>query len=819
MRLAYPFTAIVGQERAKLALLLSVVDPDLGGVLLVGPKGSGKSTLVRALEDVLPEVEYVEGCPYHCDPRDLRHLCPGCRERLEREGHLPTARRRMSLVELPIGASEDGLLGTIDTEAALREGVKRIKPGLLARANQNILYIDDVNFLPDHLVDCILDPAASGWSIVEREGVSLLHPARFTLIASMNPEEGELRPQILDRFALRVELELIEKPELRAEIARRNVEFEENPEGFYKRYADEQRRLRERLERARSLLPKVEVSRHIMEGVAEACSRLGVEGLRSDLAVIRAARALAALEGRTEVEEDDILRVFDLATAHRIREEPKRRIAAGVIREVLLGGAPGGVIEKPVRLKPSLEVSPSRVSARRIKKMRRRRLPLSWLLHALAVAGLLIALSFVLSMFTLFVRALILNQPITEAVRMMTPKLIFLHLVLVSALFLLFSLLFSRRVVQPVVYLYTYLGSELRRRIVLQQSHPPERYEAEKPMEDSTIINIPVIASLRRLYRVLVGKGAKLMEAGGRRRVYRFEMVRRGRRLKGGVGRRSKLRARSRRGRYVSYEFPKEKPWDIALGPTIRAAAPHQPYRERCGLALRVEPEDVRVKVREMRAPLTIVLLLDMSESMIPSLPNVRNAILSMRDIVLRRRDRLALIVFKGEGAATLQTPTTNIELVVRKLRDIGASDLTPLASGMFEAWRVLRNERLKNKEAIPILVIISDGIANVPLDSPLSPHTRKRYVNHAQADVIDVAHLLRREGIRTLVINPAHVEHDEISERYKRGIEERTGKIWLEPKELLMEIPRITGGYYYGITERGELEEALLMEAFTILR
>ena len=220
-----------------------------------------------------------------------------------------------------------------------------------------------------------------------------------------------------------------------------------------------------------------------------------------------------------------------------------------------------------------------------------------------------------------------------------------------------------------------------------------------------------------------------------------------------------------------------------------------------------------------MRAPLTIVLLLDMSESMIPSLPNVRNAILSMRDIALRRRDRLGLVVFKGEGAVTLQTPTSNIDLVVRRLRDVGASDLTPLASGMFEAWRILRNERLRNREIIPILVIISDGIANIPLESPLSPHTRGRYVNHAQADVIDVAHLLRREGIRTLVINPAHVEHDEASERYKRGIEERTGKIWLEPKELLMEIPRITGGYYYGITERGELEEALLMEAFTILR
>jgi Mg-chelatase subunit ChlD len=604
------------------------------------------------------------------------------------------------------------------------------------------------------------------------------------------------------------------------EVVRRNLAFEENPEGFYKLYEEKQRRLREGLERARRLLPEVEVPRRVMEGIAEACSRLEVEGLRSDLAVIRAAKALAALEGRRQVEEGDVLEVFDLAISHRIREGPRRRSTTSVLREVLLGGVPGEVLERPVRLKPSLEMPPSEVSAPYIKRMRRRRLPLGWMLHAVVVAALLFALSFILSMLTLFLRAMMLNQPITEAMRSMTPRLLSFHLAIVSSLFLLISILFPRKVVRPVVYLYTYLGSGLRRRIVLRQSHPVEREEVKRPMEASTIINIPVIASLRRLYRVLVGKGAKLLEAKGRKRFYKFEMVRHGeRRLRGGIGRQSKMRARSRRGFYVSYEYPKEKPWDVAIGPTIRAAAPHQPYRERRGLALRVEVDDIRVKVREMRAPLTVVLLLDMSESMIPSLPNVRNAILSMRDLVFRRRDRLGLIVFKGEGAVTLQTPTTNIDLVVRRLRDVGASDLTPLPSGMFEAWRVLRNEKLKNKEILPILVIISDGIANIPLESPLSPHTRRRYINHAQADVIDVAYLLRREGIRTLVINPAHVEKDEVSERYKQGIEERTGKMWLQPKELLMEIPRITGGYYYGITERGELEEVLLTEAFTVLR
>jgi magnesium chelatase subunit D len=231
-----------------------------------------------------------------------------------------------------------------------------------------------------------------------------------------------------------------------------------------------------------------------------------------------------------------------------------------------------------------------------------------------------------------------------------------------------------------------------------------------------------------------------------------------------------------------------------------------------------VAVEDVRVKVREMRTPITMVLLLDVSESMIASLPNVRNAILSMRDIVFKKRGRLGLVIFKGESASTLQVPTTNIDLIVKKLREVGASDLTPLASGMFEAWRLLRNEKAKNKHIIPVLVIISDGIANIPLESPLSQHARPLHVNTAQADVIDVAHLLRREGVRTLVINPSHSPEEETPlSRYKTGIMKRYGKMWYRPTELLLEIPRISGGYYYGIGEEGGLEEVILTQALSI--
>jgi magnesium chelatase subunit D len=271
-------------------------------------------------------------------------------------------------------------------------------------------------------------------------------------------------------------------------------------------------------------------------------------------------------------------------------------------------------------------------------------------------------------------------------------------------------------------------------------------------------------------------------------------------------------------GRYVSYEFPNSQPWDIAITPTLRAAAPYQLHREKGNLALKIFPEDIRVKVKEMKAPLTVILLLDMSESMVASLQNMRNAIMSMRNIAFKRQDRVGLVVFKGQGASTVQPPTSNLSLVTRKLLDLGASDLTPLASGMYEASRIIRNETAKNKSTIPVLVIISDGIANIPLESPLNNHTRLMYINKAQADVIDVSHLLKRMGVTTLVINPSHKPAGQLSETLPKKTSAQTGKKWLEPTEMLTEIPRITGGYYYGIEEGGSLEELFLTEAFSIL-
>ena len=831
-RPAYPFTAFVGQEKAKTALMLSAIDPRLGGVLITGPKGSGKSTIVRALRDILPVTEYVEGCPFNCNPKEPTQICPPCRERLGRGGELPVAYRRMRIVELPVSATEDGLLGTTDPEEAFRKGVKVLQPGLLGKANQNILYIDGVNLLPGHLVDCILDPAVSGWNVVQREGLSLAHPSRFTLIASMNPEEGELRPQILDRFALKVDMDRLTDPKKREEVARRNLSFEEDPAAFCKEHEVEQARLRERIQEAREALSSIKVPETVMRGIAEACSKLRVEGVRSDIAILKAARALAAFEERDTVEPDDAVRVFDLALRHRIKEEGGETSAWAHMEElkrILFREAPPKVDKEALELGPSMaDISletasvsppPGRAGRRRIRIPS----PLNSLIYILTVVALIFFLSVVSSMTSLFLQAMFYGLPIEVLRKALTFRRVLLHFCVLGSVFAVLFLL-SRRIRRPVVYLYTYLGSGIKRQIVQQQAYPAyeEGGEEKKAVETSNIINIPLYASLRRLYKMIVGKGAKILEVGLRekRRRYKF-LFEPGadRRLRSTVGRQTKTKARSEYGRYVSYEFPKSKPWDLALGPTIRAAAPFQRSRDRGGLALKVDVEDVRVKVREMRAPTTVVLLLDMSESMIPALVNVRNAVLSMHDIVSKKRGRVGLVIFKGQGATTLQSPTANLNLVAKRFMEVGASDLTPLAPGMFEARRVLNNEKVKNKDAIPVLVIISDGIANIPLESPLSTDSRSRFLNRAQADVIDVAYLLLREGVRTLVINPSHVPPGSIpASKYTKNKAEQSGKQWLEPTELLMEIPRITGGWYYGIGEEGELEQVILTKAFRVL-
>lgn len=328
-RAVFPFTAIVGQEEMKLALLLNVIDPKVGGVMIMGDRGTGKSTTIRALADLLPEMEVVADDPFSSDPHNPELMSDEVRDRLTRGETLPVAKKKVTMIDLPLGATEDRVCGTIDIEKALSEGVKAFEPGLLAKANRGILYVDEVNLLDDHLVDVLLDSAASGWNTVEREGISIRHPASFVLVGSGNPEEGELRPQLLDRFGMHAEIRTVRDPELRVKIVEERSQFDRNPQDYLSQHQETQQELQERLLQAQSLLPSVEISHELRVQISQVCAELDVDGLRGDIVTNRAAKALAAFEGRTEVTLDDIRRIITLCLRHRLRKDPMETIDSG----------------------------------------------------------------------------------------------------------------------------------------------------------------------------------------------------------------------------------------------------------------------------------------------------------------------------------------------------------------------------------------------------------------------------------------------------------------------------------------------------------
>jgi magnesium chelatase subunit D len=318
----FPFTAIVGLERMKRALVLNAIYPAIGGVLISGERGTAKSTAVRALAALLPKIAVVADCPYSCDPEHPDEACLSCRERHARGESLPVTIRQVRMVELPVGATEDRMLGTIDIEAALQDGTYRFEPGLLAAAHRGILYVDEVNLLPDHLVDALLDVAASGVNVVEREGISFTHPARFILVGTMNPEEGELRPQLLDRFGITAEVLTLRDPELRYEVVRRRLAFERDPGGFRHDWELQEQEEAERIREAARSLPRVQLDETLARSIAETCASAGVDGLRGDLVIHKAATALAAYAGRLRVSEDDVQEAVALALSHRRRRRP-----------------------------------------------------------------------------------------------------------------------------------------------------------------------------------------------------------------------------------------------------------------------------------------------------------------------------------------------------------------------------------------------------------------------------------------------------------------------------------------------------------------
>lgn len=579
----YPFSAIVGQETLKTALLLNAVDPRVGGVLIRGEKGTAKSTAVRALAAVLPAIDVVEGCRFSCDPADPGSWCSECRERRE-AGPLPKVQRPASVVELPVSATEDRLVGTLDLEYALKHGERVYEAGLLARANRSILYVDEVNLLDDHLVDTLLDAAAMGVNTVEREGVSFTHPARFILVGTMNPEEGDIRPQLLDRFGLCVDVEAVREPEARVEIVRRRQAFEEDPTGFARGWADAEDAAQSRVKHARLRLPQVTVSDEILYAIANLALTAGVDGHRADQVMARAAAAYAALDSRNEVGLADVTAVAPLVLAHRLRrtlfDEPR-----------LDSAALSALVSRTLGTEPDRQQ----------------------------------------------------DEPESSAV-----------------------------------------PGEGQTAMWDSRGTAADSVEAE-------VVGASLEGPMDRARRAISGRRQQTVSADAHGRYTRAEPA---------------------RGATASS--------DLALDATIRAAAPHQKARAGTGdLAISIQPDEIHQKVRVRKVGASIVFCVDASGSMGAQnrMEAAKAAVLDLLVDAYQRRDRVAVVSFRGESADVVLAPTASVELANLKLKSLPTGGATPLAAGIMRSLEIVESERRRSPDVVPWLVLITDGRANVGID------------------------------------------------------------------------------------------------------
>ena len=327
-RAVFPFTAIVGQERMKRALLLNAVSPQIGGVLIRGERGTAKSTAARALAALLPDIVVIADCHFGCDPRRPNEWCDDCRVR-HTDGQPATLTRKTSFIDLPVSATEDRVVGTLDIELAIQKGEKHFEPGVLASANRGLLYVDEVNLLDDHVVDLLLDSAAMGVNVVEREGISFSHPAKFILVGTMNPEEGDIRPQLLDRFAFSVQISGLLDPEQRMQIMERRINFERNPDEFRTQWREQEHQLSDQIAHAREKVNSVRYTRRNLAAIAALTASMKVDGHRADLVILRGAQAHAAFQGRLDIIEQDIILAAELALPHRIKAQPFQEAMLG----------------------------------------------------------------------------------------------------------------------------------------------------------------------------------------------------------------------------------------------------------------------------------------------------------------------------------------------------------------------------------------------------------------------------------------------------------------------------------------------------------
>jgi magnesium chelatase subunit D len=627
----YPFSAIVGQERMKKALLLNAINPKIGGVLIKGEKGTAKSTAVRALADLLPEIEVVRDCVFGCNPDEHNEMCEQCLEKSDPEIEI----RKMKVVNLPIGSTEDRVLGTLDIEHAIKKGEKKFEPGILAEAHRNILYVDEVNLLDDHIVDVLLDAAAMGVNIIEREGVSYSHPSSFILVGTMNPEEGELRPQLLDRFGLCADIEGINEAQARVEIIKRRMEYEKDPEGFANDWRNKETEIRDAIVMAKELLPGIKIEDEMLRLIAHICIDMAVDGHRADIAMMKTAATIAAYHQRNEVTEGDVKEAAELVLPHRMRRKPFSD-----------------------------------------QKMEKEKLDQSMQKHK-------------------------------------------------------------------------------------EEKHKQKQREQDHNQEQNPHDPVPDASS------------ETFFEEGEPFKVNQTVMKNAARdsTRRNGSGRRSKTITGE--GRHVKSIIPAGKVTDLAFEATFRAAAPHQMNRDKGELAIRIENPDLREKLREKKIGNTLLFVVDASGSMgaRARMTAAKGAVLSLLIDAYQKRDKVGLVAFKGNNAEVLLPPTSSVELARTYLQSLPTGGKTPLAQGLVRGFEVLSKEKELNKNVIPLLILLSDGKANVSMGSGKPVEEAKQ-----------IAALIKASGIRSLVID---AEQTFIGFGFAREISNELGATYLKLEEL----------------------------------
>ncbi len=639
-----PFTAIVGQERMKKALILNAINPKIGGVLIRGEKGTAKSTAVRALAELLPEIEVVGNCPFNCNPGNPDEMCDICYASAANGGKLDSVTRKRRVVDLPLGCTEDRVVGTLNIEKAIKEGIRALEPGILAAANRGILYIDEINLLDDHVADVLLDSAAMAVNVVEREGISVSHPSRFILVGTMNPEEGEIRPQLLDRFGLQANVESLNDVDERVAIVKVAEQFDADPEGFRKSCEDSQRELGEKISKAETILPDARISDDLLRTTAEMCIELGVRTHRAEIVVTRTAKTIAAFDSRTEVTLGDIKEAMELALPHRMRKKPFEPPELDTEK-----------LDRMMEEKSEEKQKPDEESEQPEQK------------HD--------------------------NEHKHE-----------------------------HKYEQDHEHEHDHEHEQGQQEM---QDPPDSGDEEETPQESVFEVGSPIDAGAVRPKQK-------------RDRTYRRKTS----------GRRIPTLALYNRGRYARHTLPRGKPTDVAIDATICAAAPHQ--RDRCtgeegGAAILIKDQDIREKIRVGKVSTATLFVVDASGSMGASnrMESAKGAVLSLLLDSYQQRDRLGMVAFRGSTADVLLPLSRSADLAFKQLYDLPTGGKTPLSAGLSAGLNLLLAELKKNEETIPIMILISDGRANVALGDA-----------SVKEELLGIAEDARSAGIHVVVLD-----------------------------------------------------------------